>query len=44
MVIKKPGERFHLMYVEDVSNNHPGGLKIKPKIVYHNVNIDKQDT
>ena len=45
-LIEKPGERPHLMYVEDVSINHPGGLKgrkIKPKIVYHHANIDKQD-
>ena len=43
-LIEKPGERSYLMYVEDVSKNHPGGLKgrkIKPKIVYHHTNIEK---
>ena len=37
-------EKSHLMYVEDMSKNHPGGLKgrkIKPKVVYHHANTDK---
>ena len=45
-LIEKPGERSYLMYVEDVSKNHPGGLKgrkIKPKIFYHHTNIEKPD-
>ena len=34
------------MYIEDVSKNHPGGLKgrkIKPKIVYHHANTEKPE-
>ena len=34
-LIEKPGEKSYLMYVEDVSKNHPSGLKgrkIKPKL------------
>ena len=45
-LIEKPGERSYLMYVEDVSKNHPGGLKgrkIKPKVVYHHANTDKPE-
>ena len=45
-LIEKPGERPYLMYVEDVSKNHPGGLKgrkIKPKIVYHHANTERPE-
>ena len=41
-LIEKPGERPYLLYTEDVSKNHPGGLKgrkIKPKIVCHHANV-----
>ena len=34
------------MYTEDVSKNHPGGLKgrkIKPKIVYHHANTSNPE-
>ena len=37
------GERPYLLYTEDLSKNHPGGLKgrrIKPKVVRHYANIE----
>jgi len=40
-LVEHPGERSFLKYTEDVSKNHPGGLKgrnIKPKVVYHHSN------
>ena len=40
-LVEHPGERSFLNYTEDVSKNHPGGLKgrnIKPKVVYHQSN------
>ena len=43
-LIEKPGERAYLIYEEDVSKNHQGGLKnrkIKPKIVTHHANFRK---
>ena len=45
-LIEKPGERSYLMYVEDISKNHPGGLKgrkIKPKVVYHYANTERPE-
>ena len=45
-LIEKPGDRSYLQYHEDVSKNHPGGLKgrkIKPKIVYHHANTEKPE-
>ena len=45
-LIEKPGERPYLMYVEDVSKNHPSGLKgrkIKPKIVDHHANTERPE-
>ena len=45
-LIEKHGERPYLMYTEDLSKNHPGGLKgrkIKPKVVYHHANIEKPE-
>ena len=45
-LIEKLGERPYLMYTEDVSKNHPGGLKgrkIMPKIVYHHANISNPE-
>ena len=42
-VIEHPGERSFLRYTEDISKNHPGGLKgrkIKPKVVIQHANID----
>ena len=45
-LIEKFGERPYLMYTEDVSKNHPGGLKgrkIKPKMVYHHANISNPE-
>ena len=41
-LIEKPGERPYLLYTEDISKNHPGGLRgrnVKPKIVTHHANI-----
>lgn len=40
-IIEKPGERSHLTYTEDISKNHPGGLKArkqKPKVVVQYAN------
>ena len=37
-LIEKPGERAYLQYTEDISKDHPGGLKgrkQKPKVVVH---------
>ena len=42
-MIEHPGERPYLEYSENVSKNHPGGLKsrkIRPKIVQHHGNPD----
>ena len=42
-VIENPGERAYLRYSEDISKNHPGGLrgrKQKQKVVVHHANID----
>jgi len=41
-VVEREGERPYLLYTEDISKNHPGGLKgrrIKPKVVRHHANI-----
>ena len=40
-LVERIGERAHLKYTEDVSKNHPGGLKgrnITPKVVTHHSN------
>lgn len=40
-LFEKPGERAYLLYTEDISKNHPGGLKgrkQKPKVVVHHTN------
>ena len=40
-LVERPGERSFLKYTEDVSKNHPGGLKgraLKPKVVIHHSN------
>ena len=45
-LIEKLGERPYLIYTEDVSKNHPGGLngrKIMPEIVYHHANISNPE-
>ena len=45
-LVEKLGERPYLLYREDVSKNHPGGLrgrKIKPKVVEHHDNIQKPE-
>lgn len=45
-VVEKPGERPYLLYHEDTSKNHQGGLKgrkIMPKVVEHHSNIDNPD-
>lgn len=45
-LFEKPGERAYLRYTEDISKNHPGGLKarkIKPKIVDHHANLENPD-
>ena len=42
-LVHKEGER---PYLEDLSKNHPGGLKgrkVKPKIVMHHANSDNPD-
>ncbi len=42
-LVEKPGERPYLLYTEDLSKNHPGGLKgrqVKPKCVKHHANIE----
>lgn len=42
-VIEREGERPYLKYSEDVSKNHPGGLKgrkVTPKVVLHHSNVD----
>ena len=42
-VVEHPGERSFLRYTEDVSKNHPGGLKgqnIKPKVVLQHANLE----
>ena len=42
-VIEQPGQRAYLQYTEDVSKNHPGGLrgrKITPKCVVHHSNTE----
>ena len=45
-LVEKPEERAYLVYREDISKNHPGGLKglkHKPKIVVHHANIENPD-
>ena len=45
-LVEKPGEHPYLSYTEDISKNHPGGLKarkIKPKIVHHHANLENPD-
>ena len=40
-LFERPAKRAYLTYSEDVSKNHPGGLKgrnFKPKVVYHHAN------
>ena len=42
-VVERPGERPYLKYTEDVSKNHPGGLKGRKsaqKVVFHHSNTD----
>ena len=42
-VVERPGERAYLVYREDISKNHPGGLKghkVKPKIATHHANAE----
>ena len=43
-LVEKSGERPYRIYHEDISKNHPGGLKwrkIKPKLVDHHANIER---
>ena len=45
-VVERPGERPYLLYTEDISKNHPGGLrgrKIKPKVVRHHANTNNPE-
>ncbi len=45
-VVERTGERPYLRYTEDVSKNHPGGIKgrkLKPKVVLHHANNDNPD-
>ena len=40
------GERAYLKYQEDISKNHPGGLRgrnITPKVVYHHANQENPE-
>ena len=42
-LVEKSGERACLIYKEDISKNHPGGLKGRkhqPKVVVHYANTD----
>ena len=42
-LVERPGERPYLRYIEDLSKNHPGGLKgrkVAPKVVIHHANLD----
>ena len=45
-VVERPRERAYLEYTEDLSKNHPGGLKgrqIKPKVVRHHANTQRPE-
>ena len=45
-LVERTGQQSFLLYTEDVSKNHPGGLKgrkIKPKIVTHHANESNPD-
>ena len=45
-VFERHGERAYLEYTEDLSKNHPGGLKgcrVKQKIVRHHANTSHQE-
>ena len=45
-LVEKPGERAYLVYREDMSKNHPGGLKgrkVKPKVAVHHANLENPD-
>ena len=45
-LVEKQGERAYLQYNEDISKNHPGGLKgrkLKPKVVLHYANEENPD-
>ena len=45
-LVQKNDQRPCLLYTEDISKNHPGGLrgrKIKPKVVEHHANIENPD-
>ena len=45
-VIREPGKRPHLRYIEDISKNRPGGLKgrkLKSKVVQHYDNPENPD-
>ena len=45
-LIEPPGQRAYLRYVEDVSKNHPGGLKgrnITPNVALHHANTERPE-
>ena len=45
-IVDKEGERAYLLYTEDCSKNHLGGLKgrhIQPNIVKHHANVENPD-
>ena len=45
-LVELPRQRPHLRYTEDISKNHPGGLrgqKVKPKVVLHHKNTDNPE-
>ena len=45
-VVENPGERPYLIYTEDSSKNHPGGIKgrkQKPKVVIQHANVEQPE-
>ena len=43
-LVERDGERPHLVYRENISKNHPGGLRgrnLSPKVVVHHANLDR---
>ena len=45
-IVQKNDERPYLLYTEDISKNHPGGIKgrkVKPKVVKHYANTENPD-
>ena len=45
-VAENPGEWLYLIYTEDSSKNHPGGIngrKLKPKVVIQHANVEQPE-